>query len=55
MLEIELVIVYYVILILIALDTIILGSCIIHKRRHSSKHPRRPRAKTSSSVSYLIK
>ena len=62
MLEIELVIVYYVIacardyiesLIVIALDTIIPGSRVIHKRRHSSRHPRRPRAIKYSSFPIL--
>ena len=61
-LEIELVIVYYVIacardyierLIVIALDTIIPGSRVIHKRRHSSRHPRRPRAIKYSSFPIL--
>ena len=64
MLEIELVIVYYVIacardyiqsLIVIALDTIIPGSRVIHKRRHSSRHPRRPRAIKYSSFPILYK
>ena len=62
LLEIELVIVYYVIacardyiesLIVIALDTIIPGSRVIHKRRHSSRHPRRPRAIKYSSFPIL--